>query len=91
MKKSLWLFLFFIAALYILPAVFRPLAAPDEFRLAEIAREMAERGDLVTPHALGVRYFKEPPMAFWLTAAGFKIFGTNAFAVRQNSRSSIAS
>ena len=82
MKKSLWLFLFFIAALYILPAAFRPLAAPDEFRLAEIAREMAERGDLVTPHALGVRYFKEPPMAFWLTAASFKIFGTNAFAVR---------
>ena len=82
MKKSLWLFLFFIAALYVLPAVFRPLAAPDEFRLAEIAREMAEQGDFVTPHALGVRYFKEPPMAYWLTAASFKLFGENAFALR---------
>jgi 4-amino-4-deoxy-L-arabinose transferase len=82
MKKSLWLFLFFIAALYFLPIAFRPLAAPDEFRLAEIAREMTTSGDLITPKALGIRYFKEPPMAYWLTAASFKLFGFNAFALR---------
>lgn len=82
MKKSLWLFLFFIAALYILPAAFRPLAAPDEFRLAEIARETAAQGNWLLPKALGVRYFNELPMAHWLTAASFKLFGVNTFALR---------
>ena len=82
MKKSLWILLFFIAALYVLPLIFRPLTAPEEFRCAEIAREMLERKSFITTDVLGVRYFDTMPMNYWLTAASFKLFGFNTFALR---------
>lgn len=82
MKKTLCIFLFLTAVLYLLPIFFRPLAAPEEFRCAEMAREMLIRGDFVTPTLLGGRFFESPPMALWLTAASFKVFGFNTFALR---------
>ena len=82
MKKRLFLLLIFIGALYLLPIFFRPLMTPDEFRYAEIPREMLETGDFITPRLLGCRYFEKPPMGYWLTAASFKIFGLNVFALR---------
>lgn len=82
MKKTYWMLLFFIAALYLLPAVFRPLIAPEEFRYAEISREMLESGNFITPKLLGVRYFDKTPLGFWLTAGSLKIFGQNVFALR---------
>ena len=82
MKKHYWLLLIFIAGLYLLPVIFRPLVTPDEYRYAEIPREMIERGDFITPRLLSVRYFEKTPMGYWLTAASFKIFGQNAFALR---------
>lgn len=82
MKKRLFLLLIFIGALYLLPVFFRPLMGPDEFRYAEIPREMLETGDFITPRLLGSRYFEKPPMGYWLTAASFRIFGLNAFALR---------
>ena len=82
MKKTCWILLFFIAALYLLPAVFRPLMAPEEFRCAEISREMLASGNFISTKLLGVRCFEKPPMAYWLTAGSFKLFGQNAFALR---------
>ncbi|MBE6384836.1 MAG: phospholipid carrier-dependent glycosyltransferase [Lentisphaerae bacterium] len=82
MKKTLCIFLFLAAALYLTPAFFRPLAAPEEFRYAEMAREMLVGGNYVTPTLLGGRLFEMPPMASWLTAASFNIFGFNGFAAR---------
>ena len=82
MKKSLWILLFFIAALYLLPLFFRPLTAPEEFRYAEIAREMLERRNFITTGVLSVPYFDTMPMSYWLTAASFKLFGFNTFALR---------
>ena len=82
MKKHYWLLLIFVAGLYLLPVIFRPLMSPDEFRCAEISREMIERGDFITPKLLNARYFENTPMGYWLTAASFKIFGQNAFALR---------
>ena len=82
MKKRLLILFIFIGAVYLLPILFRPLMAPDEFRYAEIPREMLETGDLITPRLLSFRYFEKPPMGYWITAASFKIFGLNAFALR---------
>ena len=82
MKKRLFLLLIFIGALYLLPIFFRPLMTPDAFRYAEIPREMLETGDFITPRLLSCRYFEKPPLGYWLTAASFRIFGLNAFALR---------
>lgn len=81
MKYFGWIFLFFIM-LYIVPLGSRPMLAPDEFRYAEIPREMINNGDYTTPRLCGVRYFEKTPMNYWLTAGSFKLFGQNAFANR---------
>ena len=81
MKYFGWIFLFFIM-LYIVPLGSRPMLAPDEFRYAEIPREMIDRGDYTTPRLCGMRYFEKTPMNYWLTAGSFKLFGQNAFANR---------
>src|SRR5438874_2959793 len=60
----------------------RRLAHPDEGRYSEIAREMAESGDWVTPRLNGLKYFEKPPLQYWATAASFKVLGENEFAAR---------
>ena len=80
--KYFWLsFLFFVVA-YLVPLGGRPLVPPDEFRYAEIPREMMDSGSYAAPHLLTVRYFEKPVLGYWMTAGSFKIFGQNAFALR---------
>ena len=44
---------------------------------------MAELNDWVTPwFDYGVPYWGKPPLAFWVTALGFKLFGVNEFTAR---------
>ena len=68
--------------LYIVPLGVRPMVMPDEFRYAEISREILETGDWVVPHLDGLRYFEKPVLGYWLNAAGITMFGENAFAIR---------
>lgn len=82
MKKNSWIPVLFLTACYLLPLIFRPLFSPEEFRYAELAREMLVRGDLITPKLLDMRYFEAMPMSCWITAGSFKLFGQNAFALR---------
>lgn len=60
----------------------RPLANPDEGRYSEIAREMAQSGDWVTPRLNGLKYFEKPPLQYWATAAAFTLFGESEQAAR---------
>ncbi len=72
-----------LAALLYLPGLGRPaLWEPDEGRYAEIAREIVESGDWVTPRNNYVRYFEKPPLMYWATAASMRILGPSEFAVR---------
>lgn len=73
--------LFFLAA-YLLPLAARPMMRPDEFRYAEIPREMLVSGDWTVPRFVGFRYFEKPVLGYQLTALSFLCFGENAFAVR---------
>ena len=66
-NKILWLFLLFLF-LYILPLGFRPMISPDETRYAEIAREMIESGNYISPTLNGVRYFEKPVLGYWAFA-----------------------
>ena len=81
MKYFFWGLLFFAFA-YLVPIAGRPLHRPDEFRYAEIPREMLESGDFVTPRLMGARYFEKPVLGYWLVAGSLKIFGENRFAAR---------
>jgi len=60
----------------------RPLYKPDEARYAEIAREMAQSGDWVTPRLNGFKYFEKPPLQYWASAAFFKLFGEHDWTAR---------
>ncbi len=59
-----------------------PLLGPDEPRYAEVAREMFERGDWVTPTLGGFDWFEKPALLYWLQIASYKLFGVNEFAAR---------
>src|ERR1044072_6051387 len=60
----------------------RHLIHPDEGRYAEIAREMAETGDWVTPRLNDLKYFEKPPFQYWMTAAAFRVFGVHEWGAR---------
>jgi 4-amino-4-deoxy-L-arabinose transferase len=60
----------------------RPLIAPDEFRYAEVPREMIASGDWIVPRLNGLLYFEKPPLGYWLTALSMRAFSENAAAVR---------
>ncbi|MBL8200885.1 MAG: phospholipid carrier-dependent glycosyltransferase [Chromatiales bacterium] len=69
-------------AVYLLPLNVRPLARMDEFRYAEIAREMLASGDWVTPRLNGLRYFEKPVLGHWVEAASLAAFGETSLATR---------
>ncbi len=60
----------------------RPLAEPDEGRYAEIPREMVASGDWLTPRLNGFKYFEKPALQYWLTAAGYEVFGQHEWVAR---------
>ena len=59
-----------------------PLVGPDEPRYAQVAREMFERGDWVTPTLGGFTWFEKPALLYWLEIVSYKIFGVTEFAAR---------
>ncbi len=78
-----------IAALLLLAAArlalngLMPLLDTSEARYGDIARQMAERSDWVTPWFRDESpFWGKPPLAFWLSAIGFKVFGFSEFGAR---------
>ena len=72
----------FFIVVYLLPLGFRVMIRPDEFRYAEIPREMLESGEWMRPRLDGVKYFEKPTLGYQLIALSMKVFGENKFAVR---------
>ncbi|HYY55759.1 MAG TPA: phospholipid carrier-dependent glycosyltransferase [Pyrinomonadaceae bacterium] len=83
LAKRAWL-LFFLAAfaLYLYGLGRLPLIGPDEPRYAQIAREMLERGDFVTPTLGGLPWFEKPALLYWMMMAAFAAFGVSEWAAR---------
>jgi 4-amino-4-deoxy-L-arabinose transferase-like glycosyltransferase len=48
----------------------------------QVAREMLQRRDFVTPMVDGVRFFDKPPLMYWMAAASMKVFGVHDWAGR---------
>jgi len=59
-----------------------PMMDDADSEHAEIAREMLSRHDFVTMYVNGVRYLEKAPLPYWITAAGYKLFGINEFSAR---------
>ena len=81
MKKRYILFLIplilYVALLGVIPQM-----EPDEARYSLIPSAMNETGNYVTPHIKNTIYLEKPPLASWVTAVSFKIFGENDFSAR---------
>lgn len=56
----------------------------DEPMIAEVARQMVQRGEWLTPHlpAWEEKSIFKPPLAMWVMAGSFKVFGVSEFAAR---------
>ena len=59
-----------------------PLVGPDEPRYAQVAREMWQAGDWVTPTLGGFHWFEKPALLYWLQISSYHLFGVNEFAAR---------
>ncbi len=81
-RRLSWILMVASATLFYLPLGTRALWNSDEGRYAEIAREMLELRDWISPHLNYVLYFEKPPLMYWLTAGSFALFGQNEFAAR---------
>ncbi len=80
--KYIWIgFAIMIAVSYFFGLTI-PLLGPDEPRYSQIAREMFERGDWITPKLGGFDWFEKPALLYWLQIISFKLFGINEFAAR---------
>src|SRR6185295_2365615 len=47
----------------------------DEGRYADVAREMLERSDYITPRINGAVFLDKPPLVYWVTAASMSLWG----------------
>ncbi|MBN1520942.1 MAG: glycosyltransferase family 39 protein [Candidatus Aureabacteria bacterium] len=75
-------FILLIMLLYVPLLGLRGLGEPDEGRYAEIAREMVESKDFITPRLNAVKHFHKPPLVYWMVAASLSVLGKNEFAAR---------
>ena len=58
------------------------LTDPDETFYAQTAKEMAAKGEWITPYLYGKPQFEKPILFYWLVEASYKVFGVNEFAAR---------
>ena len=76
------LFAVIICAVYFFALGTIPLVGPDEPRYAQVAREMFERGDWITPTLGGYNWFEKPALLYWLQIVSYHIFGVSEFSAR---------
>jgi 4-amino-4-deoxy-L-arabinose transferase-like glycosyltransferase len=73
-----------VAALIFFGSILSPPSLMDDMDAvqAQIARNMLQSGDWVTPRLDGVAYLEKPPLKYWLIAISFRIFGVHDWAAR---------
>jgi 4-amino-4-deoxy-L-arabinose transferase-like glycosyltransferase len=83
LAKRGWLLLLTLTAVVYFYGLGRaPFVGADEPRYAQVAREMYERGDAVTPTLGGHTWFEKPALAYWAAIAGYKLFGVSEWSAR---------
>src|SRR5271170_5404813 len=58
------------------------LIGADEPRYAQVAREMLERRDWITPVLSGAPWLEKPPLYYWQAMLAYSLFGVSDAAAR---------
>ncbi len=53
-----------------------------EARYAQVSKEMLESGDYLHPTLMGIKHYHKPLLTYWVTVAGYQLFGVNGFGAR---------
>ena len=80
-----WTVFFLLTVFVYLFGLTMPLVGPDEPRYAEVAREMFQRGDWITPTLGGYNWFEKPALLYWFEIVSYHVFGVNEFSARLGS------
>jgi 4-amino-4-deoxy-L-arabinose transferase-like glycosyltransferase len=81
--RRAWFLLFIaISAFYLWGLGALPLVGPDEPRYAQVAREMFERRDFITPTLGGLPWFEKPPLLYWMMILSYRFLGVTEYAAR---------
>src|SRR4026207_504212 len=83
--KFVWIGLFAFVVFVYFFGLSIPLLGPDEPRYAQVAREMFERGDWITPTLGGYTWFEKPALLYWLEITAYNLFGVSEFSARLGS------
>ncbi|OGT60106.1 MAG: hypothetical protein A3E85_03360 [Gammaproteobacteria bacterium RIFCSPHIGHO2_12_FULL_45_12] len=73
---------FIITLFYLIWIGHFPLFTPDEGRYPEVAREMVQTGNYITPRVNGVAFLDKPILYYWLQALAIHLFGIKEWALR---------
>lgn len=81
---QLHLIVLLIAGAVYLGCIVSPPSLMDDIDAshAEIARNMLNSGDWITPRLDGVAYLEKPPLGSWAVAISFTVFGIHDWAAR---------
>src|SRR6476646_7975145 len=73
-----------VAGLIFFGSIFSPPSLMDDMDAvqAQIARNMLQSGDWVTPRLDGVAYLEKSPLKYWMIAVSYMIFGVHDWAAR---------
>ena len=83
LAKRVWLLLFLaVIASYFYGLGYFPLVGPDEPRYAQVAREMYQRADWITPTLGGHPWFEKPALLYWIMMAAFSLGGISETSAR---------
>ncbi|MCQ2377931.1 MAG: phospholipid carrier-dependent glycosyltransferase, partial [Victivallaceae bacterium] len=80
--KFFWYSVILFILGYLVTLGCRPMTMPDEFRHAEIVREMRAQSAPFSPRLLTVRYFEKPILCHHCNLAPVRCFAANAFGMR---------
>lgn len=81
-RAAFWLFGLLTFALAFAGADLVSLKGCDEAFYAQVAREMYQGGDWLTPHYTGAPNFEKPPFLFWLVSFAYALLGVGDLQAR---------
>jgi 4-amino-4-deoxy-L-arabinose transferase-like glycosyltransferase len=81
-RADLWLLLAFCGFLFFYGLGAFGLLGADEPRYAQVAREMLQRSDWVTPTLLGKPWLEKPVLYYWEAMLSFRAAGVTDWAAR---------